>query len=214
MSDSKSLNPSLLVVMISSKNEHVFIHDLRDLTLQSIFDAWWASMNVGSNRPIAWNDSRHALLWRFYLHRGIKVTGSAGIICIVCNQVLCHPSTHWTTWMGKHLLGKVHISMLNILWESELTKWTGSMVNETSLAIHRGQVSRGITIVSSQWKFIFDIWIVFISTEVIDKMSKLAAKDIQTAEFHQDTSNRYCMIGFVLAHIWLSVISNHELRQS
>jgi hypothetical protein len=53
MSDPKSLNTSLLEVMISSKNEHVFIRDLSDLTLQMIFGAWWASMNVGSKRPIA-----------------------------------------------------------------------------------------------------------------------------------------------------------------
>jgi len=39
--------------MISSKNECVFIRDLSDPTLQIIFDAWWASMNVGSKRPIA-----------------------------------------------------------------------------------------------------------------------------------------------------------------
>jgi hypothetical protein len=39
--------------MISSKNERVFIRDLSDLTLQIIFDAWWASMNEGSKRPIA-----------------------------------------------------------------------------------------------------------------------------------------------------------------
>jgi len=39
--------------MISSKNERVFVRDLSDLTLQIIFDAWWASMNLGSKRPIA-----------------------------------------------------------------------------------------------------------------------------------------------------------------
>jgi len=65
MSDSQSLNTSLLEVMISSKNECVFIRDLSDLTLQIIFDAWWASMNVGSKRPIAWKNSRHAPSWRF-----------------------------------------------------------------------------------------------------------------------------------------------------
>jgi hypothetical protein len=63
MSDTKSLNTSLLEVMISSKNERVFIRDLSDLTLQIIFDAWWASMNVGLKRPIAWNNSRHAPSW-------------------------------------------------------------------------------------------------------------------------------------------------------
>jgi len=53
MSVSKSSNTSLFEVMISSKNEHVFIRDLSDLTLQIIINPWWASMNVGSNRQIA-----------------------------------------------------------------------------------------------------------------------------------------------------------------
>ena len=39
--------------MISSKNKCVFIRDLSDLTAQIIFDAWWASMNVASKRPVA-----------------------------------------------------------------------------------------------------------------------------------------------------------------
>jgi len=57
MLDSKSLNTSLLKVKISSKDEHVFIRDLSDLDSQTILDAWWASMNVESKRPVAWNDS-------------------------------------------------------------------------------------------------------------------------------------------------------------
>jgi len=59
MSHSKSLNTSLLQVMISAKNDPVFIRDLSDLTLQLVFDAWWAAMKVGSKRPIAWRNSRH-----------------------------------------------------------------------------------------------------------------------------------------------------------
>jgi len=47
MSDSKSLNTSLLEDIMSSKNECVCISDFSDLTLQIIFDAWWASINVG-----------------------------------------------------------------------------------------------------------------------------------------------------------------------
>jgi len=121
MSDTKSLNTSLLAVMISSKNEPVFIHDLSDLTLQIIFDAWWASMNEGSNRPIAWNNSRHAPSWRFYLHCGIEETGSPGIICIICHQVVRHPSEHVTSSMREHLLAKAHIAKLKELTESEVT---------------------------------------------------------------------------------------------
>ena len=58
--DWKSLNTSLLEVIITSQNELVFLGDLGDLRLQIIFDAWWASMNVDSKQPIAWNNSRHA----------------------------------------------------------------------------------------------------------------------------------------------------------
>jgi len=68
MSDSKSLNISLLEAMISSKTEHVFLLNLSDLTLHIIFDTWWASMNDGSKWPIGWNNSRHAPSWLFYLH--------------------------------------------------------------------------------------------------------------------------------------------------
>jgi len=48
MLDTQSSNTSLLEVMISSKNERVFIRDLSDLTLQISLDAWWTSINVGS----------------------------------------------------------------------------------------------------------------------------------------------------------------------
>jgi len=157
MSDTQSLNTSLLEVMISSKNESVSIRDLSDLTLQIIFDAWRASMNVGSKRPIAWKNSRHAPLWRFYLHCGIEETGSPGIICIVCHQVPCHPSEHGTSSMGKHLLAKAHIAKLNKVTESEVTELTSLTVDETALAILKRQGSRGITIVSLQRKTIFDI---------------------------------------------------------
>jgi len=109
MSDTQSLNTSLLEVMISSKNERVFIHDWSDLTLQIIFDAWWASMNVGSKRPIVWKNSRHASSWRLDLLFGIEETGSPAIVCIVCHQVLRHPSEHGTSSMRKHLLAKAHI---------------------------------------------------------------------------------------------------------
>jgi hypothetical protein len=132
MSDTQSLNTSLLEVMITSKNEHVFIRDLRDLTLQIIFNAWWASMNIGSKRPAGWKNSRHAPSWRFYLHCGIDETGSPGIICMVCHQVLHHPSEHRTSSMGKHLLAKAHIAKLNELTVSEVTELTSSTVNETA----------------------------------------------------------------------------------
>jgi hypothetical protein len=141
MPDTISFNTSLLEVMISSKNKRVFIRDLSDLTLQIIFDTWWASMNVGSKWPIAWNDSRHAPSWRFYLRCGIDESGSPGIICIVCHQVLCHLSEHGTSSMGKHLLATAHIAKLNELTESEVTELTSSTVNETALAVLKRQGS-------------------------------------------------------------------------
>jgi len=157
MSDTQSLNTSLLQVMISSKNERVFIRDMSDLTIQIIFDAWWASMNLGSKQPIAWKNSGHVPSGRFYLHCGIEETGSPGIICIVCHQVLRHPSDHGTRSMGKHLLAKAHIAKLNELTELEVTELTSSTLDETALAILKRQRSRGITIVSLQRKTMFDI---------------------------------------------------------
>jgi len=157
MSATQSLNTAVLEVMISSKNECVFIRDLSDLTLQIIFHAWWASMNVGSERPIAWKNSGHAPSWRFYLHCRIEETGSPGIICIVCHQVLRHPSEHGTSSMGKHLLAKAHIAKLNKLTESEVTELTSLTLDEPALAILKRQGSRGIAIVSVPRKMIFDI---------------------------------------------------------
>jgi hypothetical protein len=143
--------------MISSKNERVCIRDLSGLTFQIIFDAWRASMNVGSKRPIAWKNSRHAPSWRFYLHCGIEETGSPGIISIVCHQVLRHPSEHGTSSMGKLKLANAHIAKINELTESEVTELTNLTMDETALAILKRQGSRGITLVSLQRKTIFDI---------------------------------------------------------
>jgi hypothetical protein len=117
--------------MISSKNERGFIRDLSNLTLQIVCDAWWASMNVGSKRSISWNNSRHAPLWRFYFHCGIEETGCPSIICIICHQVLCHPSEHGTSSMGKHLLAKAHIAKLSEITVSKITELTISTVDDT-----------------------------------------------------------------------------------
>ena len=157
MLDTHSLNTSLLEVMISSKYERVFIRDLSEHTLEIILDVWWASMNVGSKRAIAWKNSRHAPSRRFNLHCGIEETGSPGVICIVCHQVLRHPSEHGTSSMRKHLLAKAHIAKLHEFTEPEVTELTSSMVDETALAILKRQGSRGITIVSLQRKTMFDI---------------------------------------------------------
>ena len=121
--------------MISSKHGLVSINDLSDLTLQISFDAWWASMNVRSKPSIAWNNCRHSAPWQFYLRCGIVETARPGIICIACHQVLCHPSEHGTSSMGKHLLANMHSAKFNELITSEVTELTSSMVDETSWAI-------------------------------------------------------------------------------
>jgi len=181
MPDSQCFNTSLLEGMISSKKERVFIRDVRDLTFEIVFDAGWASMNVDSKRPIAWNNSTHGPSWRFHLHCGIEETGSPGIICIICHQVLRHPSEHGTSSMGKHLLTEGHMATLNESTESEETKYTSSTVDEAALATLKRQGSRGIRIVCSQWEFIFDIQVDPYWLTWQTKRSKVADKDFETS---------------------------------
>jgi len=114
-------------------------------------------MNVGSKQPIAWNNSRRAPASRFCLHCRLVETGSPGIICVVCRQVVYYASENGTSSMRKHFLAKAHIAKLNRLTVSEVTESSSSMVDETALAIRNRQGRRGITIVSSQRKIIFDI---------------------------------------------------------
>jgi len=158
------------------QKDYLLIPDLSCLTLQIIFDACWASMNVGSKRDIASKHSWHVPSWRFYLHCGVEETRSHGIkclvsyhmyrfvsyvsfgiMCIVCYQVLRHPSHYGTSSMGKHLLLKGHIANLKEFIELEITELTGSMVDETAWAILKRQGSRRITIVSLQRQILFDI---------------------------------------------------------
>jgi hypothetical protein len=198
--------------MISSKNECVFIHDLSDLALPIIFNGWWTSKNTGSKYPIAWNNSRHAPLWRFYLHRGIEATGSPRIICITWHQVLRHPSEHGTSPIGKHLLATAHIAMSNALTKTEVTEFTSSTVDDTALAILKRPGSWGITIVRLQRKIRFDIQFDVYWLKWQTKCSKLADKNFETSEFHQDTWNRYLMLECVLAYIPWNATLNLELR--
>jgi len=214
MSDSQSLNTSLLEVMISSKNEHVIFRDLSDLTLPIVVDGWWASMNVGLKHSIAWKNSRHASSWWCHSHCRIVQTGCLPVICIVSHQALRHPSEHATSLMGQHLLAKAHIAKFNQCTESEVTELTCSTVNETVFAILKRQGSRGITIAILLRMFIFDIpvkpyWLNWQTTR-----SKLAGMDFETSEFHQGTWIRYLMLGFVSAYIPWNTILNPKLWQS
>jgi len=135
MSELQSINTSLLEVMISSKNERVFIRNLSNLTLQIIFDNWWASMNVGSTRPIVWHNAKCARSWHFYLHCRIEETGSPGIISIVCHQVLHHPSDDDPSSMGNHLLATAHMAKLNELTQSGVSELTSTTIDVMALAI-------------------------------------------------------------------------------
>jgi len=157
VSDSKSLDTSSIDVEISFKNELVFVRDFSRRTLQIVVNAWLDPMNVCSKCPIAGYKSRLASSWRFYLHHGIEETGSPGMIYVICHHVRHHPSEHGTSSMGKHLLAKAHIAKLIELTESEVTELSSSMVDERALAMIKRQGSRGITVVSSQRKMIFDI---------------------------------------------------------
>ena len=93
------------------------------------------------------------------MHCGIEETSSTEIICIVCHQVLRHPSQPRSSTLGKYLLVKAHIAKLNELTESEVTELTSSTVDESALAILKRQGSRVITIVSLQRKSVFDMQI-------------------------------------------------------
>jgi len=115
--------------MISSNNAHVFVRDLRDLSSPVILDTWWASMVAGLNCSMAWNNSRHAASWHFYLDCGIDNTGSPGIMCIIGYQVVRHPSDHWTSSMVKPLVAKWHIAKLNKSTKLELTQLSSSTVD-------------------------------------------------------------------------------------
>jgi len=214
MQDSKSLNTSLLEVMISSINNRICFRHLSDLTLQIIFDAWWASLNVDSKLPVAWINCRHAPSWRCFLHCGLEETGSPGIISIVSHQVRRHSSEHGTSSMWKHFLAKAHIAKLNKLTKSDVTELTRSTVDETALALLKRQGSQRITLASSQSQIIYDIQVIPYWPKWQTKRSTLVAKDFETSEFHQDTWNRYLLLGFVSAHIAWNAISNLELPHS
>jgi len=104
--------------MISFKNKCVFIHDLGDLILQIIFDAWWASKNVCLKCPIAWNRSRHASLWRFDLHCRIEETSVAG------KSVSHHH--HHSAWQRTELWRVYgHTGMTDMDWATGADRDTG-----------------------------------------------------------------------------------------
>jgi len=157
MSDSKSSNTGLLEFMIFSNNECARMCNLSNISLQIVFDIWWASIHVASKSPIAWNNSTHAPVWVYYSLCGIEKTGSTGIVGIICHQVLRHPSHNGTSLLHKHFLGKSHIITLHKSVESEVTEINSSTVDLAAMDILRKQGSWIITTVSLQIKIIFHI---------------------------------------------------------
>ena len=120
----------------------------------------------------------------------------------------------WDQLNGETRTGKSSHRKVNELIESEVTELTNSTVYETALAILKRQGSRGITIVSSLRQINFDIQVVPYWPEWQTKRAKLGAKDFEFSEFHEDTWNRYLMLGFVSGHIPGDATSNVELRLS
>jgi len=108
----------------------------------------------------------------------MEETSSALIIPIIYHSVLRHPSEHQTSSNVKYLLAQAHIAKLNELTKSEVTELTSLMVNETALAILRRQGSWGITTVTLQMEFIFDISIVSIFAEVTDKILQTGSEGL------------------------------------
>jgi hypothetical protein len=72
--------------------------------------------------------------------------------------------------MSKHWLANAHIAKLNELTVSEVTKLTSSTVDETALAILKGQGSRRIPIASLQKKINSTLQVSSILTELTDIM--------------------------------------------
>jgi len=168
-------------------------------------------MNVGSKCCITWNDFRPTHSWGVYLHYRILETCSPGIIYIICHRVLCHPSEHGISSIMKPLLANAQITKLYELTESEVSELTSWTLDETAFVIMKRQGSRGITIGSSQRQLICINGSYPYSLSWQTKCSKVAAMDIVTVEFHQDTWNRHLMLWFLSGDIRSNAISNLEL---
>jgi hypothetical protein len=101
-------------------------------------------MNDPSKLPLALKYSKYVSSWRFYLHCKIEETDSPGFMCIVCHQVLRHPSEHGITSMRRHLLAQALILKLKELKESEVFQLTESKVDVMAVAILKRQGSQVI----------------------------------------------------------------------
>jgi len=102
----------------------------------------------------------------------------------------------WDQHNGETLAGKS--SHRNVKQKTKLdgSEWTCSMVDDISLAILKRHWDQGITILSAQEKFIFDIQLWSILTKLTNNHCIHAAKDIETSKFHKDTWNSYLRFWF------------------
>jgi hypothetical protein len=113
ISDSQSVNISLLEVIQSSNNQGVFVRNLSDLDLYILFNTPWASITVGLMSSNVWNISWHPDLSRFYLHCGMEETGRPGIIYVIGYWVFCHLSEYEIGSIVKQIPAIVCIAFWN-----------------------------------------------------------------------------------------------------
>ena len=137
-----------LEVIHLADGRKVYVRDAADSKLQTIFDTWWKGMNVESKKLISWDGRKCSTAWRFYKQCGIVQDGSPSIICIVCSQVLKHPSRVGTSGMSKHLLSKEHMAKKNKLKEEEDDEYISLDADEQLLAILKKKGSHGTLVVS------------------------------------------------------------------
>lgn len=165
MLHSKSANTSLPQVMMTSRNQGIFVRDLSDVTFQIISYDWLAFMNVSLKRSRTWDSPGHEPDWRFNLHCQIRETRNTSYICTVWHELLRPPSAHQTGSMGQHSPAKALIAKWKEFSDSQVSEFTASTDDDTAFPRLKRQGSRGIGLVRSQLKFIFDISILFILTE-------------------------------------------------
>jgi hypothetical protein len=116
--------------------------------------------------------------------------------------------------MGNHLLAVAEIAMLNKFTQWEVTELTSSTGDETVLALLKRKGSHRITIVSKPMKMIVDIQLYRYWPKWQTKRPKLADRDIEFSEFHQDTQNCYRILGCISVHFPWNAILNLELQLS
>jgi hypothetical protein len=94
------------------------------------------------------NNFRHAPSLQLTVSCKLEVSGSPGMLCVVCHHVRHHLPDYGTGLVGTQLQTTAQIAKLDELTVSESTELTGSMVDETALTMLRAHSSQGNQIVS------------------------------------------------------------------